>query len=176
MTTWLTAPSPLGDLLLVSDGESLTHIRYLAVAPADRPLHPRSPAEAGGVLAVAADQLSEYFAGRRRSFDLPLRPAGTAFQREVWSAMTAIPFGATAGYGELAGRVGRPAASRAVGAACGRNPLPIVVPCHRVVGSDGSLTGYAGGLGIKRALLDLERRVPAGGAVVPALGVDALAG
>lgn len=176
MTTWLTVPSPLGDLLLVSDGESLTHIRYLAVDPAGRPLHPRSPADPGGVLATAAGQLSEYFAGRRRSFDLPLRPAGTAFQRAVWSAMTAIPFGATAGYGELARRVGRPAASRAVGAACGRNPLPVVVPCHRVVGSDGSLTGYAGGLGIKRALLDLERRVPAGRAVAPALGVDALAG
>lgn len=102
------------------------------------------------------EQLDEYFAGRRRRFELALAPEGTAFQLEVWSALTSIPFGATVSYGELARRLGRPAASRAVGAANGRNPIPIVIPCHRVVGQDGSLTGFGGGLSIKRRLLEFE--------------------
>jgi methylated-DNA-[protein]-cysteine S-methyltransferase len=103
------------------------------------------------------EQLDEYFAGRRRRFDLPLAPAGTPFQRQVWEALAAIPYGETRTYGEVARSLGRPDASRAVGAANGANPLPIVIPCHRVVGSDGSLTGFGGGLETKSALLELER-------------------
>ena len=102
-------------------------------------------------------QLNAYFARELEDFDLPLAPPGTAFQLEVWAALRAIPYGETVTYGELARRIGRPRASRAVGAANGANPLPIVVPCHRVVGADGSLTGFGGGLPIKSALLALER-------------------
>jgi methylated-DNA-[protein]-cysteine S-methyltransferase len=105
-------------------------------------------------------QLDAYFAGRLQTFDLPLAPEGTPFQREVWSALTTIPYGETMSYGELARQLGRPAASRAVGAANGRNPIPIVIPCHRVVGADGSLTGFGGGLAIKRQLLALEAGFP----------------
>ena len=106
---------------------------------------------------AALAQLAEYFAGRRRSFDLPLDRRGTPFQLAVWDAVAAIPYGETRSYGELARALGRPAASRAVGAANGANPLPIVIPCHRVVGATGRLTGYAGGLATKRLLLELER-------------------
>jgi len=105
--------------------------------------------------------LSEYFAGARTTFTLPLSPAGTAFQREVWGAIAAIPYAETAAYRDLASRIGRPASIRAAGAATGRNPLSIIVPCHRVVGADGTLTGYAGGLERKRALLALERKAQA---------------
>jgi len=110
--------------------------------------------------AAVARQLAEYFAGRRREFALTLDPPGTPFQRDVWGELARIPYGATVSYGELARRVGRPAASRAVGAANGANPIPIVLPCHRVIGANGSLTGYGGGLPIKRALLALEGALP----------------
>jgi methylated-DNA-[protein]-cysteine S-methyltransferase len=112
----------------------------------------RDPARCRSVAA----QLADYFAGRRRDFDLPLAPRGSAFQRAVWDELVRVPYGATVSYGELAARLGRPGASRAVGGANNRNPLPIVVPCHRVIGADGSLTGYGGGLDRKRALLALE--------------------
>ncbi len=108
-------------------------------------------------LAGVSGQLRQYFAGRRRSFDLPLAPAGTAFQQRVWMALREIPLGTTTTYGHIASMVGRPAAARAVGAANGRNPISIVVPCHRVVGADGSLTGYASGVARKRWLLDHEQ-------------------
>jgi methylated-DNA-[protein]-cysteine S-methyltransferase len=108
------------------------------------------------LLIQAADQLRAYFAGELREFDIPLAPSGTAFQRQVWSAVSAIPYGATATYSEIATAVGRPSACRAVGAANGRNPLPVIVPCHRIVGAAGGLTGYGGGLDRKRSLLDLE--------------------
>lgn len=111
--------------------------------------------------AAVARELAEYFAGRRREFTLALDPPGTPFQREVWGELARIPYGATLSYGELARRIGRPAASRAVGAANGANPIPVILPCHRVIGSDGSLTGYGGGLPIKRALLALEGALPA---------------
>jgi methylated-DNA-[protein]-cysteine S-methyltransferase len=107
---------------------------------------------------LAVDQLRRYLAGTLDAFDLPLDPVGTAFQRDVWFALAEIPYGRTESYRWLAARVGRPTATRAVGATNGRNPIPIVLPCHRVIGSDGSLTGYGGGLPLKRALLDLERR------------------
>ena len=108
---------------------------------------------------AAADQLDAYFAGELTTFDLPLAPRGSGFQQRVWAALQQIPYGQTASYGELAERVGSPGAARAVGLANGKNPIGIVIPCHRVVGSNGSLTGYGGGLDRKRQLLDLERAV-----------------
>jgi methylated-DNA-[protein]-cysteine S-methyltransferase len=114
------------------------------------------------VLAEAAGQLAEYFDGQRQDFDLPLALDGTAFQRRVWHALLSIGYGETVSYGQLAGQIGRPTAARAVGLANGRNPVSIIVPCHRVVGSDGNLTGYGGGLDNKQRLLELERRISAG--------------
>lgn len=108
------------------------------------------------VLTQAARELDEYFAGKRQTFDLPLNPIGTPFQRKVWAELQKIPYATTISYGELARRIGQPTASRAVGMANHRNPLAIFIPCHRVIGADGSLTGYGGGLEVKRFLLDLE--------------------
>lgn len=147
--------SPVGNLVLASDGEALTAV-YMETS--------RRPSEGregwirdDGCLAEAARQLGAYFVGERTSFDLPLRPRGTPFQLRVWEALREIPHGETISYGEVARRVGRPGAARAAGAATGRNPLPIIVPCHRVIGADGSLVGFGGGLDRKRALLELER-------------------
>jgi len=151
-----TTPSPLGELLLVSDGEALTGL-YTDGARYARGVDPswrRDPAP----FREAERQLAAYFAGESVAFDLPLRPRGTAFQRGVWDALRAIPFGERVGYGELARRLGRPGAGRAVGHANARNPIAVVVPCHRVVGAGGGLTGYAGGLDRKRWLLDHEAR------------------
>ena len=106
--------------------------------------------------AAVAAQLREYFAGTRRDFDLALAPRGSEFQRRVWEELSRVPYGATISYAELAARVGRPGAARAVGRANGTNPIPVVIPCHRVIGADGSLTGYGGGMPLKRALLTLE--------------------
>jgi methylated-DNA-[protein]-cysteine S-methyltransferase len=106
--------------------------------------------------AAVTAQLEEYFAGRRQDFDLPLAPRGSEFQRRVWEELSRIPYGVTISYAELAARVGRPGAARAVGRANGTNPIPVVIPCHRVIGADGSLTGYGGGMPLKRALLALE--------------------
>jgi methylated-DNA-[protein]-cysteine S-methyltransferase len=149
-----TLDSPIGELTLVSDGEALTGL-YMT-EQRHRPELPTAPAGDDPVLAETRRQLAEYFSGARREFDLPLRPAGTQFQQTVWAALREIPYGETAGYGELAARIGRPGAARAVGLANGRNPIAIVVPCHRVIGSGGSLTGYGGGLERKRYLLSLE--------------------
>jgi methylated-DNA-[protein]-cysteine S-methyltransferase len=140
--------TPIGTLWLAGNEGGLTQVTF-GRAPADRP--PRRMASA------ARAQLEAYFAGELEQFDLPLTPAGTPFQRSVWDAVAAIPYGTTASYSEIAAAVGRESACRAVGAANGRNPLAIVVPCHRVVGAAGGLTGYGGGLERKRALLDLER-------------------
>ena len=106
----------------------------------------------------AAEQLTEYFAGKRKKFDLPLVPDGTDFQRSVWQALLTIPFGETRSYGNIAALIGNPRASRAVGMANNRNPIVVIIPCHRVIGWNGSLTGYGGGLGVKQYLLDLENR------------------
>ena len=149
--------SPVGELTLVADDRGLAAILW----EDDRPGRVRL-----GALAEKADhpvlleterQLGEYFAGERRSFDVPLSFAGTDFQKRVWAALLAIPFGETRSYGEIAQQLGAPGASRAVGAANGRNPISIIAPCHRVVGSNGKLTGFAGGLDAKAFLLALER-------------------
>ena len=154
MTTFMTiVHSPVGPLLLTSDGTALT--RLLFAAEPD----PSWSTDECPVLVRAAQQLAEYFRGERTDFDLPLDPAGTPFQLTVWRALRDIPYAGTINYGQLATQVGNPRASRAVGMANGRNPISIVVPCHRVIGADGSLTGYGGGLDRKRTLLDLERRV-----------------
>ncbi|MFA9430301.1 methylated-DNA--[protein]-cysteine S-methyltransferase [Egicoccus sp. AB-alg2] len=148
--------SPLGPITLVCDGESLVgcYLEQQRHRPAETDFGVRDD----HVVAEAAAQLSEYFAGERRTFDLPLSFArGTDFQQQVWRALCEIPYGETVSYGELAARIGQPTASRAVGLANGRNPIGIIVPCHRVVGANGTLTGYGGGLGRKQQLLDLER-------------------
>jgi methylated-DNA-[protein]-cysteine S-methyltransferase len=148
--------SPLGRLRLAADAHGLRHVDFEAGRSRWPPAPDHGWTRAAGPLAAARAQLGDYFAGHRRGFDLPLNPRGTPFQRGVWLALAEIPYGATLSYGELARRLGRPLAVRAVGAANGRNPLPIVLPCHRVIGSDGSLTGYGGGLPAKRLLLALE--------------------
>lgn len=144
--------SPVGALHLFAtiDADQLVGAYW-----ADRPM-PTAARRSLGVLDRAAAQLDEYFAGKRTRFALPIAPLGTAFQRAVWAALCEIPRGETRSYGELARQLGRPAASRAVGAANGANPLSIIVPCHRLVGSTGALTGYAGGLAAKQWLLGLE--------------------
>lgn len=147
--------SPVGPLTLTATDGALVSLSMTDSPPAP----PEADGAGSGVLAAARTQLGEYFAGRRRVFDLPLRFEGTPFQRTVWAALTKIPFAETLSYGELAERIGRPGAARAVGLANGRNPLGIVVPCHRVVGARGDLTGYAAGLERKRYLLALEQRV-----------------
>lgn len=156
--------SPLGTLTLLSDGEALTGLLLPGETPASGPMGARAEhlsAHAGhpaaALLDAAAAQLDEYFAGRRRVFDLPLGLPGTPFQRRVWRTLLDIRYGETVCYADVAARTGRPGAARAIGAAVGRNPVAVIVPCHRVVGADGSLTGYAGGLPAKRALLRLER-------------------
>jgi methylated-DNA-[protein]-cysteine S-methyltransferase len=144
--------SPVGRLLLAGDAEALRLIEF----PGRERALPLDWCEDERPLRNTAQQLDEYFAGRRRTFDLPLAPEGTSFQQAVWSALQAIPYGQTISYGDLARRIRKPRAIRAVGAANGRNPIPIVIPCHRVIGADGSLTGFGGGLGVKRRLLALE--------------------
>ena len=129
-------------------------LREIAFVWSRRPVPPRSDHPA---LAVVERQLQEYAKGERRAFDLPFEAEGTEFQRAVWRRLVAIPYGERWTYGDVARALRRPGASRAVGLACARNPIPLVIPCHRVVGSDGSLTGFGGGMAMKRALLDLER-------------------
>lgn len=138
--------TPIGPLTLQADEAAVTAIRFGADGARD----------ASPLLDAAEAQLREYFAGARRAFDLPLAPHGTAFQQRVWAALRAIPYGETRTYGELAAAIDSPNASRAVGMADHRNPIPIVIPCHRVIGANGTLTGYAGGLEMKRRLLALE--------------------
>lgn len=154
--THVTVESPIGPLTIVAEDGMITGL-FMDMPEPDRPALglPGDPRDEP--FAAAAAQLSAYFDGRLTTFDLPLSPAGTEFQRTVWARLRAIPYGQTVSYGELARRVGNPAASRAVGLANGRNPIAIVVPCHRVIGADGSLTGYGGGLDRKRFLLALER-------------------
>jgi methylated-DNA-[protein]-cysteine S-methyltransferase len=154
--------SPIGTLTVVADGDAIVAIWFEAEV-ADSPAALDRTVEAGAgehaILDRAIEQLEEYFRGERTEFELPLAPQGTPFQQKAWLALREIPFGETITYGEQARRLGDPNKSRAVGAANGKNPIPIVVPCHRVVGANGHLTGYAGGLGTKAWLLDHEWRV-----------------
>jgi methylated-DNA-[protein]-cysteine S-methyltransferase len=152
---YTTVDSPIGPILLVGNGEGLTEINFQA---GRRPTAIASDWEENrAAFAETIAQLEAYFAGELQEFDLPLAPTGTPFQIAVWQELQVIPYGETISYGELARRIGKPKAARAVGLANGANPLPLVVPCHRVVGSDGRLTGYGGGLPIKEALLAHER-------------------
>jgi methylated-DNA-[protein]-cysteine S-methyltransferase len=153
--------SPVGELRLLSDGEALAGVHFAGHGPTSG----IEPAASGDpLLAEAARQLGEWFAGTRRRFDLPLAPRGTEFQRAVWRALVEIEFGEHCSYADVARAVGKPTASRAVGAANGRNPIAIVIPCHRVIGASGALTGYGGGLDRKVWLLEHERRVQDGSA------------
>lgn len=154
MIQYRTIDSPIGPLRLAGHDRTLTHLLMLD--------HAHAPDSSGWrrddtAFTAAVEQLGAYFAGERKEFDLDVELAGTAFQRRVWAALVTIPYGETRSYGEIARQIDAPSASRAVGLANGRNPISIIVPCHRVVGSNGSLTGYGGGLERKRALLDLEQ-------------------
>lgn len=153
---YTTIDSPLGPLLLTAEDGQLIGVHFPGQKH-DKPVRDgwqRDDDDA--LLTQARQQLSEYFAGERKQFDLPLAPHGTPFQQAVWNALRTIPFGVATTYSDIATRIGKPSAVRAVGAAVGANPIGIVVPCHRVVGADGSLTGYAGGLDRKVRLLELE--------------------
>jgi methylated-DNA-[protein]-cysteine S-methyltransferase len=145
----MTIDTPLGPVTAAVNGEgALTQLKFGT---------PEKEGNGAGNPAVAR-QLSEYFSGKRKTFDLPLAPEGTEFQKRIWAELTLIPYGETISYAELAKRAGRTGAARAVGRANATNPIAIVVPCHRVIGADGSLTGYAYGVEVKRSLLDFERR------------------
>lgn len=157
MLSYKEMKSPVGKLKLVANEDALVAVLWEREAldrvkldvPVAEPRHP--------ILQNAARQLNEYFAGQRTAFELPLEPQGTEFQQKVWRRLRNIPFGKTKSYLDIAKAIGAPQASRAVGAACGKNPISIIVPCHRVVASNGNLTGFAGGLDIKAKLLELER-------------------
>lgn len=149
METFACYDTDLGLLEVGCTGGAVTHMRWV-----DQPAQPQTPTPLSD---EAAEQVRQYLSGERREFDLPLHPAGTDFQRAVWQALRAVPYGQTRTYGEIAREMGRPGAARAVGAAAGRNPIWIAIPCHRCVGKNGTLTGYAGGLWRKEKLLALEK-------------------
>lgn len=153
MQKTMTVKSPVGELTLVGDASALEELWLPGSAPARVAKRGTTP-----LLQRVADQLAEYFAGDRRDFDIPLAPQGTPFQQRAWNALLYIPYGEVRSYGEQARMIGRPTASRAVGAANGKNPISIIVPCHRVIGANGQLTGYGGGLPLKQWLLEHERR------------------
>lgn len=144
--------SPIGELLAVADDDAIVALRFAAEGCRVESGWSRG----SSLLAEAGRQLEQYFRGQRTRFELPLNPAGTEFQQSVWTALQRIPYGKTVSYSDVAQRIGRPRAVRAVGAANGANPIPIVIPCHRVIGKNGSLTGFAAGLSIKQRLLVLE--------------------
>ena len=146
--------TPIGSLLLAGDGENLVELGFPGGKEAKR--HQPGWIQKSEPFAECKRQLQEYFAGTLREFDIPLAPRGTEFQLQVWNALRSIPYGETVSYGDLARQIGRPTASRAVGAANGKNPIPVIIPCHRVIGSNGTLTGFGGGLDSKRFPLDLE--------------------
>ena len=156
--TYDVVQSPIGRLILASDGTALVGVWMANASPEDANWQRLEGDD--DILTQTRMELDEYFDGRRHTFDVPLAPNGTEFQRSVWSALTKIPYGKTISYAELARRVGKEAAVRAVGAANGRNPIPVIVPCHRVIGSDGSLTGFGGGLPRKKWLLQHENALP----------------
>ncbi len=152
-----TFPSPVGRLRLVASDEGLVAVLWPGDGPRRVHLDDTLADEKHSILIDTAGQLSEYFDSRRRRFSIPLDMRGTPFQKDVWNALLRIPFGETRSYQQLANQLGNPLATRAVGAANGRNPISIIVPCHRVIASSGRLTGFAGGLEVKARLLELER-------------------
>ena len=161
MTTYYDyLDTPIGSLLLAGDGKALTLLGF--PRGSQRKRHDSAWVQAPEKFTEAARQLQAYFAGELTDFDLPLAPAGTEFQCKVWRALRDIPYGETCSYGEIARRIGKPTASRAVGAANGQNPIPVIIPCHRVIGASGKLVGFGGGLPTKQKLLALEqdRRQP----------------
>lgn len=147
--------TPVDDLLLIADGDALVGVHFANHRRRVADLGPAAVAD-DPILAVAEEQLGDYFAGARTDFDLPIRPDGSDFARRTWRLLCEIPFGATRSYGEIAGALGDRQLAQQVGQTVGRNPIAIVIPCHRVIGADGSLTGFGGGLRRKRILLDLE--------------------
>ncbi len=157
-TFYKLIPSPVGELKIVANDSGLLAILWENDPPARVPLNETEKADEHPLLTEAAQQLAEYFAGKRETFDLKLAAEGTPFQKRVWAALRQIPYGETRTYAQIAEEVGQPKAVRAVGAANGRNPISIVVPCHRVIGSNGTLTGFAGGLKTKSFLLQLESK------------------
>lgn len=164
MTTMIVFDSPIGPLRLYGTTDALTCVWL----PEGRGIAPEVPVKETRALSATAKQLREYFAGTRTTFDLPLAPDGTEFQLGVWKALEVIPYGETWSYGDVARRIGQPTASRAVGAANGRNPIAIIVPCHRVIGASGALTGYGGGMPTKKWLLAHEQKhSPRGQARLP---------
>ncbi|HJU64057.1 MAG TPA: methylated-DNA--[protein]-cysteine S-methyltransferase [Gemmatimonadaceae bacterium] len=153
--SYTTIDSPVGRLMVAADDDAVRLIEFQLPGRSSAVDFRSEPRETA-LLRETRDQLGEYFAGCRRRFDLPLDPRGSPFQQRVWSALLEVPYGATCSYMSIARRLGDPRATRAVGAANGRNPIPIIIPCHRVIGADGTLTGYGGGLERKRYLLRLE--------------------
>jgi len=149
--TYYTYDSPFGNIVIESDGDAIVGIKTESNAK------PRGKKEASTLTDIAAKQLEEYFAGKRKRFDLPLNPTGTDFQRSVWKALSDIPYGKTKTYKQVAEMIGNPKACRAVGMANNKNPVWIIIPCHRVIGTDKTLTGYGGGLIMKQRLLELEK-------------------
>lgn len=160
-TRWTTVPSPIGELLLTGDDTGLTRLYMETRRHGPHEVAPEWIRD-DALFRAAAEQLDEYFAGERTEFDLALNPSGTPFQLKVWDALRTIPYGEVRSYGEIAEQIGKPGAARAVGLANGRNPISIIVPCHRVIGASGALTGYGGGIERKQALLELESRTAAG--------------
>jgi len=156
---WWPVETPVGRLVLAGDDEALRFLHLPGDSHAGPFLAPSTRRGRPSSVAKAEQQLQAYFAGELTSFDVPLDPVGTPFQQKVWWALTEIPFGETRSYGEVARRIGQPNASRAVGMANNRNPIALIIPCHRVIGADGSLTGYGGGLPLKERLLAHERQV-----------------
>jgi methylated-DNA-[protein]-cysteine S-methyltransferase len=149
---YYTYESPFGNIVIISDGIAVNCIKL------ETQFNPTCKKRANAQADKAAKQLEEYFAGKRKDFDVPLLAQGTSFQRSVWSALQGIPYGETRSYGQIAQIIGNPKASRAVGMANNKNPIWIMIPCHRVIGADGTLTGYGGGLDMKKRLLELEGR------------------
>jgi len=162
MTTYSRLLTPVGELVLTASEAALTHVYFPTSRRGSAPTHHAEWVEsdgkgpAGEILTRTAQQLTDYFAGRRTTFDVPLEALGSPFEHRVWNALRAIPYGTTTTYGELARRLGDAKATRAVGSANGANPIPIIIPCHRVVGAKGELTGFGGGLDRKRWLLEHE--------------------
>ena len=154
-----TMKSPVGELKLIASDKGLVAVLWKNEKPNRVPLSELQENNRHPILLKTEQQLNEYFTGKRTTFSIALDMRGTRFQNDVWNALLAIPFGETRSYGQLATQLGKPQASRAVGAANGRNPVSIIVPCHRVIGSSGKLTGFAGGLDTKAYLLSLEKRI-----------------